>query len=765
MRKVLHGRSLIAGLMMLPITAHAQNQAAIPPAATEAPNNGAAATTDAAPQHPEAVLQDIVVTAERRSVNLQKAPAAITVVDQASLTARGIQDLASAQVLLPSARIGKSAVGTQLFFRGVGQKFDVPNSQPLVATNMSGASVSREALIGSTLFDLARIEALPGPQGTLYGNAAVGGVLNIEFQRPTNQLEVHALVEKGNYASTHIEGAVNLPISDVGGIRLAGNYNYAGAYFVSGAGKVNDLSFRPSIKIAPTDRLSIYAWGMYSQTRGTTPTNDVVPTYVPNIYDDITGSPPIGPGNPVRPFVGENYSNLYLASGEIAYDFGGIKLAYIPSIEKFDGESDFYAGGNAFQIIEHVRQNTNELRLTNDPKSRLKIIAGAYESNQRYLNFVAGSTRGPNSLVPYSRLTDLSAYAQATFDVTDRIRLTGGGRYASDKRYANFTEVLNAGLAGQLGITAGTAVVPNLTPALATQLGVTNSTTPANYLVPKTFAAHYHHADFKVGAEWDITPASMLYGVFQTAYAPGTYSSVPNDPRQTAGVAPSILTAYTVGIKNRFFDRKVTLNVEGYYYNYKNLLVTNNNPIIRTNEFFNAQKIVYEGVEADAAFAFSRFTEAHVAVSYLYARNKLFTVPGVPTAAAPNPPAIDFSGLVPVASPEWTINAGASHSFVFENATKLTFRVDTRFETSSYGGFEIRPGTADSGLSSLNPKFSKTDLSVTLYGRAEKWRVSGWVRNVENTARFSSLSGNSPTSATGFPERPRTYGASVGVDF
>ena len=729
MKKICSNRALIQiGLsVIMPVSAAgAQNQAAVPAAATDAPNTGAAAKSDAQPQAPEAVTADIVVTAERRSVNLQKAPAAITVVDQASLTARGIQDLTSAQVLLPSARVGKSAVGTQLFFRGVGQKFDVPNSEPLVAVNMNGAGVAREALIGSDIYDVARIEGLPGPQGTLYGNAAVGGVLNIEFQRPVNEWQEHALLEKGNYDSTHLEGAVNAPISDIGGIRLAGNYNYADGYMLSGAGKIKDLSFRLSGKINPTERLSLFAWGMYSQTRGTTPNNTLQPNYNPsNIYDDITGAVP---GAPIQPFAGENHSDLYIASGELAYDFGSLKLSYVPSYEKFDGTSLFYAAGASFSIFEHVRQDANELRLTNDPNSRLKIIAGLFESNQRYLNFLANSSRGPNSIVGYSRLTDISGYAQATYDLTDRLRLTGGGRYAIDRRLADYTEVIGA------------------------------------LRKPETFQASYHHADYKGGAEFDLTHQSMLYGVVQSGYAPGTYPSIPDDARQTPAIKPSKLTSYTLGIKNRFFDRKVTFNVEGFYYDYRNLLVTNNNPITRTNEFFNAQRIVYEGAQVDAGLALDKFTEIHTTVGYLHARNKTFVVPGVATAAVPNPAPIDFSGLVPVFSPEWTVNAGASRSFMFRNASKLTFRVDTHYETGSYGAFELRPGTTDVGLSTYNPTFTKTDLSLTYYAPGERWRVGGWVRNVENTKRFTSLTGISSTVANGFPERPRTFGMSVGVD-
>ena len=712
--------------VIIPISAVQAQDVKSPPASAAGPSNALPAPATPSDSNPVAdptlknATGEIIVTAERRSVSLQKAPAAITVVDQATLTSRGVQDLQQAQVLLPSARVGKSATGTQIFIRGVGQKFDVPNTEALTAVNMNGAGVIREAIGGSNIYDVARIEALPGPQGTLYGSSAIAGVINVEFQRPTNKWEGDALFEKGNYDSTHIEGVVNAPISDLGGIRIAGNYNNEDGYFKSGAGKVDDLSFRVSGKINATDRLSIFAWGMYSQQRGTTPNNTLRPNPNPfDIYDDVTGEPK---PPAIQPFAGEDHNNLYIASGQVEYDLDNFTLSYIPSYVRYDSTSIFYAAGASFSIYEHTRQVSNELRLTNDPKSRLRIIAGLYQSNQRYLDFLADSTRGPNGIVPYSRLVGLSGYAQGTYDLTDKLHLTGGGRYVIDKRHADYIEILGA------------------------------------LRKPFTFDKNYHHADWKVGSEWDITPTSMLYAVVQTGYSPGTYPAVPESPRQTPEIKPSKLTSYTAGIKNRFFNRKVTLNVEGFYYDYTNLLVTNNNPITRVNEFFNAQKITIYGTQVDASLALGRETEVHATVGYLHARNTKFIIPSGTGGV------LDYSGLAPVFSPTWTVNLGASHSFAFASSAKLTFRVDSHYETSSWGAFEHRPGTNDVGLSTLNPRFTKTDLSLTYYSPDEKWHVGAWVRNVENTERFTSFTGITATLANGFPDRPRTFGMSVGID-
>lgn len=740
-KRILHHRALIQyGLaLVLPISAaHAQEQTVSPPAPAGTPSQsdtpptagtasegGAAGQTGAtatATADTQGGVSDIVVTAERRSVSLQKAPAAITVVDQAALTSRGIQDIRQAQVLLPSARISKTASSTAIFIRGVGQKIDAPNTEALTVVNMNGAGVLREALSGSNLYDVSRIEALPGPQGTLYGSAAVGGVINIEFQRPEYKWAEEFEGEKGNYDSTRLMGVVNAPLGNAAGVRLAVNYDKADAYFKSGAGALDDLSARLSGKADLSDRLSLFVWGMYSQVRGTTPNNILFPYQNPaNIYDDTKPAP-----GPIAPFAGDDHSTLYLASGQLAYNGDNFTVTYIPAYAKFDSHSSFYAAGASFSIFEHVRQESNELRFTNDTTSRLKLIGGLYQSRQKYLDYLADSSRGQNFNVPYSRLSSVSAYAQGTYDLTDTLRFTVGGRYGINKRFALVNEII-----------------------------------PRTPLRPFTFSNKYHHADWKVGTEYDLTPNTLLYGVVQTGYVPGTYSATPSEPSQSALLKSSKLQAYTAGIKNRLFDRKVTFNLEGFYYDYKNLQVTNLNTFLRVNEFFNAQRIKIYGAQLDTTIAVAKLTEVHATFGYLHARNSKFIVP----AAAPATGFLDYSGLTPVFSPKWSVNVGASHSVELNNASKLTFRVDSHYESFTWGAFEHRPGTSDVGLSTRNPGFTKTDLTLTYFAPDDHWHIGGYVRNVENTAHFASLSGVNATIGNGFLERPRTYGVNAGVKF
>jgi iron complex outermembrane receptor protein len=131
-----------------------------------------AAQSDAVPAA-EGRLEEIVVTAQKEQQNLQEVAAALTAIDSDSLLASGITDLRAVQMLAPAARFQAEGNNTQVFIRGVGASLDLPNVEPSVAFIFGGSYVPREGTTAA-FFDLAQVEVLPGPQGTLYGRSAIG---------------------------------------------------------------------------------------------------------------------------------------------------------------------------------------------------------------------------------------------------------------------------------------------------------------------------------------------------------------------------------------------------------------------------------------------------------------------------------------------------------------------------------------------------------------------------------------------------------------
>ncbi len=144
-------------------------------------------------------LEVITVTAQKVSEDLQKTAAAITAISGDVLVSAGVYDIRGVQNLMPSVRFQAENASTELYIRGVGSTLDLPNIEPPNAFNFNGVYIPREGTsVG--LFDISSIELLPGPQGTLYGRAALGGAVNVEFNRPTQELETSGVLEVGDYS-------------------------------------------------------------------------------------------------------------------------------------------------------------------------------------------------------------------------------------------------------------------------------------------------------------------------------------------------------------------------------------------------------------------------------------------------------------------------------------------------------------------------------------------------------------------------------------
>ncbi len=165
-------------------------------------------------------LDEIRVTAQKRSQSIQDTAAAVTAINREVLIDRGITTLADAQNLIPSVRLQKESASTEIYIRGVGSTLDLPMIEPPNAYNINGVYVPRE-VTSASLFDIERIEVLPGPQGTLYGRGAIGGVVNTILRRPGDELSTAATLEVGNYGHARATLTQNVPISEA--VRLRGS--------------------------------------------------------------------------------------------------------------------------------------------------------------------------------------------------------------------------------------------------------------------------------------------------------------------------------------------------------------------------------------------------------------------------------------------------------------------------------------------------------------------------------------------------------------
>lgn len=672
-------------------------------------------------------LQEITVTAEKENQSLQKTAAAVTAISGDSLVEAGIADIRAAQMLVPAARFQQEGSTTQVFIRGIGANLDVADIQPNVAFNLNGIYEPREGT-SSAFFDLADLEVLPGPQGTLYGRSAVGGTVNINFNRPSNDWSGNVLVEYGNYSLFHVTVAQNLPVTSVLSLRAAVNYTDRRGYEDSGADSENDPSERLSLLFTPTEDISAFLWSSDARKFGHPPnlvnkgTDPNTGAFSPdaflfsNPWNDTQSRPIPGTfccsaGYPLLGFLGppqadkqvyENFSN----GGQIDWRLGWGTLTYIPSYIYLNSGQHYGLGPISAFIAERYNMSSNELRLTGNKGGPVDWLIGVSEYHQHNTGFFA-TAFGVNSDVRDNLIEGEALYGQATYHVTDQFRLTAGGRYSSDKREAWGYET-------------------------ATMTGA-----PVGLF---TFDRSYSHVDWKAGAEYDLTPKVMAYAVAQTGYAPGTYNTAPSTSSFDNSVRPTYLNAYTVGFKSRFEDDTLQINPEFFYYDYRDLIQQQYDANLNFNPVFNAAKSTIYGGQIDVLWQPGRFDVINLTPSYTHARNVDFVTPigG------------NFDGLPLVYSPDETLVAGWTHTFPLPGGS-VRAHLDLRYESRWWATYDEHPGTDQ-------PASAKEDLTI-MYESDRHWSAGIWGKNLSNEAVLAATgSGGLPGPALAFLEAPRTFG-------
>jgi iron complex outermembrane receptor protein len=173
--------------------------------------------TEQAPQ-----LDEVVVTAQRRSENLQKTPLTISAVTGEKLESQGIKTVVDLANQVPALQITSSGGGAaQIFLRGIGSTNTTEVGDPAVAYHIDGIYIARSTSVGALFYDIDRVEVLRGPQGTLYGRNATAGAINVITKQPKFDYEASGSIDVGNYGAITTSGMVNVPVSETLAVRAA----------------------------------------------------------------------------------------------------------------------------------------------------------------------------------------------------------------------------------------------------------------------------------------------------------------------------------------------------------------------------------------------------------------------------------------------------------------------------------------------------------------------------------------------------------------
>ena len=487
------GASIVA--LMSPSIAAAQAVEAEPAQATDA---------DADTEQNTNGIADIVVTAERRSERVQKSSLSIQV-----LTGPQLADVTRPQDLTavsPAVQVGSGGPTPQIFIRGIGDPAQNSRSQSAVAFNIDNVYIARTTQVGPLMFDVARLEILKGPQGTLYGRNASGGAINIITNNPEiGEMSGYFGGSVGNLGLQSFNGAFNAPLGENAALRIAGQVVDRSGYTSNGGQDEKTKAARAKLLWEPSDSVSLLVSADISAVRGqgsgvVVKENGAEPTNF-DPWRDITQTPLAYPflfGPNTAPYTAPDdrfiRSDTKGISAELNADLGFATLTVIPAYRHQNQEFASYT--SRFRFYEKLKdeETTLEARLGNDTAA-LKWVAGVYyfdeNSDLQYSAFNAARRSGTELLLQPSAW---AAFAQATVSVTPRLRAIGGIRYTAEQVEGRYQQ--------------GDSALP-LVPF--------TSTRPIVTVDPLKF----RRTNFKAGLEFDAAPQSMLYATYVTGFKGG----------------------------------------------------------------------------------------------------------------------------------------------------------------------------------------------------------------------------------------------------
>jgi len=595
--------AILSTTMLVPAGRAAAQDA--PPSAT-ATTSTQPATAPAAAATPDANVQgDIVVTAQRRSESIQRVPISMQALSPETLAQHNVQSFDDYQKLLPSVAFQTLGPGSsQLFFRGIvsGKDGNPAGALPTAGVYLDDIPVTSVGnLLDVHIYDVARVEALSGPQGTLFGASSLAGTLRIITNKPDPSkvsggydLQLNKF-GKGQAGGT-AEGFVNVPLNDRTAVRIVGFYEKDGGYIdntlvsrtyqrphtVAGATVTSPATFdnsaavknnfndsttyggRIALGIELNDDWTITP-GLVAQEQHTNGTF----LFDPKAGDLKVHDAQIGYTNDkwyqasltVEGKIGDwslLYSGGYLRRHIAALqDYSYYTVAYdsTPNYTYFQSQTGVPVNP-AMSVLRdnRITKQTHEVRISSPSGRRFQVTGGLFYQRQtidalaQYLiPGLAASQQGPTQAVTGDsfflndfRRTDRdeAVFAQADFKILNNLTLTGG------IRGFNYRSTL-------FGFSGSAGSVRKL------NCGSTYNTSCVNIDKLAKGSGETH----KVSLSWQVTPDKMVYATYSTGFRPGGA----NRPVGFAPYDPDTLDNYEVGFKTSWFDRKLRLNVAAYH--------------------------------------------------------------------------------------------------------------------------------------------------------------------------------------------------------
>ncbi|MEZ7272925.1 TonB-dependent receptor [Sphingobium sp. 10 DY56-G10] len=758
----------------------------------------ASAQTDGAPAQAEqpaadqSGLGDIIVTAQKREQRLNDVGVSVSVASATQLQSAGVIDAEGLGSIVPGFTASTSVFGPPVFsLRGVNFNSFQASAPPTVSSYIDEAALPYPVMGQALFLDVERVEVLKGPQGTLFGQNATGGSINVIAAKPTKDLSAGFRVDVNRWGETNAEGFVSGPLSDTLLARVAVQTTQFGGwqrgYYLNNQknGDQNKIAGRLLLDWTPTDRLKISVNLNASKDRSEQqqaqafliqPVNPAAASAAPFLtYRDHL------PTNARDTDFDTGYdtrADSYTYQGVLRADYDINEALTLTSITNYvktrfrsphdqDGTAVPMQPATAKADIKSINQ---EIRLSgNYADAGINFVLGASYGKDDITEGVANAYTGytgfpANSPAEWKYdLTQRGAaiFGSVDYEVVQGLTLTAGARYTETKQTINGCTFDKGGTPGIRGVSQ--SIVGAVNPALAAAYvsGGCITIDDGGGAAAPTFLPIFadgeqkeHNIAWRGAVNYKVTPDVLLYASVSRGFKAGTFPVIVNLFNSVIKpVKQEKLTSYEAGAKLTLFDNHVQLNASAFHYDYVNKQFFSFLPVLQgalvTATLVNIPKSTVDGADIDIT---AQFGGLRLNGGATYIKTKVSQYVGFDFAGQP----LDFSGKQFNYAPPWSANLDAEYKF------------DTGGDLSPFVGGTVtyRDKTfADlgEGADFAMPSYTLLDARIGVES-INGWRLSLYGRNLTNKYYWNSVA-SAGDGAVRFTGEPRTYGANFSYRF
>lgn len=670
------------------------------------------AAAQASPPASEA-LTEIIVTAQKRSENLQNVPVSVVAVTAEEALVRGVTGTMALTAAVPGLVLNNPASVGNPYLRGVGSNLFDPSAEQGVAMYVDGVYIASPQANLFNFNNIEQIEVLRGPQGTLFGRNATGGVIQITTRKPSAEPSADFSLGYGNYetftASAYVTGAIAKNLS----VDLAGLYENQGEGFGRNLTLNRDqyhlargnYSLRSKVLFEPTDETSITLAGDFAHSVSTAAYQKP-----PGTVSPIDGSTYPGRFNSQNDVFNQNRVNTGGVSLTVDQDVGDITILNIVSYREtdviYDLDNDVTSrrvGNVNFDVA--ANNWSEELQIIGPDNDAFKWIVGGYYFNSvgQYKKVLINGNRSHEDK---QRAVSYAAFGQATAQLRENTDLTLGLRYTTEEQ--TFTQT---------------------------------------FATRQTAKQTFNKLTYRAALKHSFTDDISAYASYNRGFKSGGYNlRLPGN-----SFKPETLDAFELGLKTELFDRRLRFNIGGFYYDDKNVQVLS--AFLGGTVTSNAAAAKIKGVEADfeaavtSKFRLSGGFSAQKGEYTSYPNGVSLTQNGARTF-------VDQRGKETIVTPPFTGTLTASYNLDLADRGRLQPSLTYVYNDGYFW-------QSDNRL--VQPSYSLLNASLLWTSPDKKFDIRFWGKNLTDSTYYIARLGVTGLGDVQEQAAPRTFGVTLGV--